>query len=47
MEDENAGFRSGLCLTMLFDWPITVAALAIITIIAMALGYWAIRQMRD
>jgi hypothetical protein len=34
-------------LIVLFDWPITVAAIAIITIFAMAVGYWAIRQPRD
>jgi hypothetical protein len=32
---------------MLFDWPVTVAAIAIISIVAIAIGYWAIRQWRD
>jgi hypothetical protein len=32
---------------MLYDWPITLAALVAITALAVTLGYWAIRKSRD
>jgi hypothetical protein len=30
---------------MLYDWPITIVVIVVVTAIAGRFGYWAIRQM--
>ena len=32
---------------MLYDWPITVAVIVAVTIVAVLVGYWAIRAMAN